>query len=299
MANRLAQFVGHLELSPIAQVAGNSVGRRLEGKVAIITGCNSPLGIGRATAHQFAYNGVRALYVCDFDGSHLPALQREIAASYPGVQVFARTFDAADEAAVKAVVDEAVKDHGRLDVFFANAGIVGSHVPVTDIPIDQFMWTMRVNVSSVFLAVKHASKAMMFTGPEKPQSGGSFIATASTAGIRSGAGATDYSASKAAVINMMQTSAFQLSGTNIRCNAVCPGLIETGMTAAVYDGARKRGTEAKIGQINPLKRGGNADEIARVALFLASDESSYVNAQFWAVDGGLSGSHPTMPGRMA
>jgi len=141
--------------------------------------------------------------------------------------------------------------------------------------------------------------------------------------------AADYSASKAAVINMMQTSAFQLSGTNIRCNAVCPGLIETGMTAAVYEGARKRGTAGKIGQINPLKRGGNADEVARVALFLASDEyapppprppwwwdgrkegrkeeyqltlvarSSYVNAQFWAVDGGLSGSHPTMPGKMA
>lgn len=84
---------------------------------------------------------------------------------------------------------------------------------------------------------------------------------------------------------MMQTSAFQLSGTNIRCNAVCPGLIETGMTAAVYDGARKRGTEAKIGQINPLKRGGNADEIARVALFLASDE--YVSAS--SGNGGMGG----------
>jgi NAD(P)-dependent dehydrogenase (short-subunit alcohol dehydrogenase family) len=84
--------------------------------------------------------------------------------------------------------------------------------------------------------------------------------------------AGDYSASKAAVINLMQTSAFQLSGTNVRCNAVCPGLIETGMTSVVYESARKRGTVGKIGQINPLKRGGNADEVARVALFLASDE---------------------------
>lgn len=90
---------------------------------------------------------MRALYVCDFDASNLPALERELAASYPGVQVDARTFDAADEAAVKAVVDEAVATHGRLDVFFANAGIVGSYVPVTDIAIDQFMWTMRVNVA--------------------------------------------------------------------------------------------------------------------------------------------------------
>jgi NAD(P)-dependent dehydrogenase (short-subunit alcohol dehydrogenase family) len=94
----------------------------------------------------------------------------------------------------------------------------------------------------------------------------------SLADISSATIAADYSASKAAVINLMQTSAFQLSGTNVRCNAVCPGLIETGMTSVVYESARKRGTVGKIGQINPLKRGGNADEVARVALFLASDE---------------------------
>lgn len=120
---------------------------------------------------------------------------------------------------------------------------------------------------------------MKITSSDKPASGGSIIATASTAGIRSGAGPTDYSASKAAVINVMQTSAYQLAGTNIRCNAICPGLIETGMTSAVFEGARKRGTEKKIGQLNPLRRGGVADEIARVALFLGSDEASYVNAR--------------------
>jgi NAD(P)-dependent dehydrogenase (short-subunit alcohol dehydrogenase family) len=150
---------------------------------------------------------------------------------------------------------------------------------------------------SVFLAVKHASKAMMVTSADKPNPGGSIIATSSVAGLRSGAGPTDYSASKAAVINIMQTSAYQLAGTGIRCNAVCPGLIETGMTSPVYTMARKRGTEKKIGQVNPLRRGGVADEIARVALFLGSDEASYVNAQAWAVDGGLSGSHPTVPGK--
>lgn len=82
----------------------------------------------------------------------------------------------------------------------------------------------------------------------------------------------DYSASKAAVINIMQSSAFQLAGTNVRCNAICPGLIETGMTNVVWEAARKRGTVGNIGQINPLKRGGVSDEIARVALFLGSDE---------------------------
>jgi NAD(P)-dependent dehydrogenase (short-subunit alcohol dehydrogenase family) len=100
-------------------------------------------------------------------------------------------------------------------------------------------------------------------------------------------------------VSITQTVAYQLAGSNIRINAICPGLIETGMTAAVYDSARARGRESKIGHINPLKRGGNADEIARVALFLGSDESSYVNGQAWLVDGGLSAGHPYVPGKMA
>jgi NAD(P)-dependent dehydrogenase (short-subunit alcohol dehydrogenase family) len=98
---------------------------------------------------------------------------------------------------------------------------------------------------------------------------------------------------------MAQTMAYQLVGTGIRVNAICPGLIETGMTAGVFEYARSRGTEGRIGQLNPLRRGGNADEIARLALFLGSDESSYVNGQAWAVDGGLSAGHPFVPGKLA
>ena len=97
----------------------------------------------------------------------------------------------------------------------------------------------------------------------------------------------------------MQTAAYQLTGQGIRCNAVCPGLIETGMTSAVYEAARQRGTERKIGQLNPLQRGGIADEIARVVAFIASDSASYVNGQAWAVDGGLSAGHPFAPGKLA
>ena len=136
------------------------------------------------------------------------------------------------------------------------------------------------------------------TSASKPQAGGSIIGTASVAGIRSNAGSTPYSASKAAVISLVQTIAFQLAGSNVRINAICPGLIETGMTAPVWSAARARGNEKKIGQLNPLKRGGHADEIARVALFLGSDEASYVNGQAWAVDGGLSAGHPYVPGKI-
>ena len=124
---------------------------------------------------------------------------------------------------------------------------------------------------SVFLATKHGARGMLQTSKDKPYPGGSIIGTASSAGLRSNAGSTDYSASKAAVISIMQTSCYQLAGTGIRCNAICPGLIETGMTSRVYEAARSRGTEKKIGQINPLMRGGIADEIARVALFLGSE----------------------------
>ena len=142
------------------------------------------------------------------------------------------------------------------------------------------------------LALKHASAAMQVTSAAKPHPGGSIVATASVAGLRANAGGVDYSASKAAVVSLVQTSAYQLARSGVRCNALCPGLIETGMTAPVFSAARQRGTEKRIGQINPLGRGGVADEIARVALFLGSDESSYVNGQAWAVCGGLSAGHP-------
>ncbi|KAK3278647.1 hypothetical protein CYMTET_13428 [Cymbomonas tetramitiformis] len=112
-----------------------------------------------------------------------------------------------------------------------------------------------------------------------------------------GAGDTIYSASKAAVISIVQTVANQLTGTNIRANAVCPGLVETGMTKLVFDMADARGTRSKIGQLNPLQRYGVSDEVAGVALFLASDESSYVNGQAIPVCGGLSSSHPVVAGK--
>ena len=152
---------------------------------------------------------------------------------------------------------------------------------------------------SPFLAAKHAATAMQKTSSAKPVSSGSIVMTASVAGLRSNAGATPYSASKAAVINMAQTLAFQLAGTGIRVNAICPGIIETGMTSVVFEAARARGTERKIGQLNPLQRGGHADEVARVVLFLGSDDSSYVNGQPVPVDGGLSAGLPFVPGKMA
>jgi NAD(P)-dependent dehydrogenase (short-subunit alcohol dehydrogenase family) len=154
--------------------------------------------------------------------------------------------------------------------------------------LDAAFWLdlLRINLVGPFLAIKNASPIMKAAGK------GSIICTASVAGLRSGAGGIPYSASKAGVINLVQTSANVLYGTGVRVNAICPGLVETGMTAPIYEAARARGSADRIGQLNPLKRGGEPEEIAGAALFLASDDSSYVNGQAVVVDGGLSSSHP-------
>lgn len=289
-------------------------------------GSNSPAGIGRAAAHQFAQNGAKAVYVCDYEDTHLATHKREIESLYPGVEVHPRQFDAADEKAVKGVVDEAVAAYGQLDVFLANAGVT-AQIRLVDTDAEDFMDTLRVNSlryaialiiclgalwslrrpvrskltdsSSCFLAIKYASEAMKITSSSKPYPAGSIICTASVAGLRSNAGGVAYSASKAAVISLAQTSAYQLLHCGVRVNALCPGLIETGMTQPVFDMARERGSAGKIGQLNPLGRAAVADEVARVALFLASDESSYCNGQAWAVCGGLSAGHPWVPGKIS
>lgn len=268
---------------------------------------------------MFAESGAKAVYICDYDSKNLETHKREITSLYPAVSVHIRQFDAADEQAVKAVVDEAIQNYGRLDVFFANAGMVGPMAAFTDVSKEDFMKVLDTNTArsvastdppppfpspsniwaSVFLAAKYAAPAMKKTSADKKSASGSIIATASVAGLRSNAGTSPYSASKAAVVSLVQSVAYQLSGTGIRVNCVCPGLIETGMTISTFDSARARGTEKKLGQLNPLKRAGIADEIARVVLFLGSDEASYVNGQAWAVDGGLSAGLPYVLGKMA
>lgn len=109
------------------------------------TGANSPNGIGRASAHQFAHNGAKAVYICDYDDTHLATHKREMESLYPGVDIHPRQFDAADEKAVVAVIDEALAKYGRIDVFFANAGIVGQPRMFTEIDAEGFMDTLKTN----------------------------------------------------------------------------------------------------------------------------------------------------------
>ena len=249
---------------------------RLAGKVAIITGAGS--GIGRASAIRFAAEGAQVI-CADLKG------QDETAAEI-GAAALAEQADAGSDSDVQDLVLAAVETYGGLDIFFANAGISGGLASIFEQSPDDWQEILRVNLIGPFLAIKHAAPAL------KERGGGSIICTASVAGIRAGAGGPAYSASKAGVISLIEVAATQLCGANIRVNAICPGLIETGMTQLIYEGARASGREKMLGNLNPMKRGGEPDEIAQAALFLASDESSYVNGHALVVDGGLSCSHP-------
>ena len=176
---------------------------------------------------------------------------------------------------------------GRIDIAFANAGVSGGLPGVFDETPEAFAELLRINLIGPWLMVKHAGKALWDQGE-----GGSIILTASVAGIRSGAGGPAYSASKAGVINLAMVSAQQLCETGVRVNALCPGLTETGMTKPTFDYAKAKDVMHKLGRLNPLRRAAQPEELANVALFLASDLASYVNGQAIAVDGGLSSSHP-------
>ncbi|KAJ7446177.1 hypothetical protein B0H11DRAFT_1746175 [Mycena galericulata] len=296
---RIQKIQSHLATSPR--------GIRLKDKVCIITGVGSLKGIGRASALLFAHEGAKHLYLIDFDSTNLPDLKTTIEKRYPDVKATTLQGDAADEALISGVCERALQEEGKLDVFFANAGIATVN-PLETTSSESFMNVMRINSLSCFLAVKFGSAAMKKVNASrgKNTSGGSIIMTASGssffccafAGLRSGAGTID-SSRGSSVNSMAKNAAYQLQKTDIRVNSICPGLIETGMTTGTFDYARKRGADAKIGQLNPLGRFGVAEEIAQAALFLASDDSSYVNGQNLAVDGGLSSSHPVVPGRWA
>jgi NAD(P)-dependent dehydrogenase (short-subunit alcohol dehydrogenase family) len=253
---------------------------RLAGKSVVITGAGS--GIGRAAAQLFAREGAKLIIVDRSDSIHDTAKL----VSDAGGTVEAVTADAGSESDVASFIGKAIASYGALDAIWANAGVSGGLVPLAEQTVEHWQEILRINLIGPFLAIKHAMPQMIKQGH------GSIICTASVAGLKSGASGHPYASSKAGVISLVQTTAYSLSGTGVRINAVCPGLIETGMTKPIFDNARQRGTDGKIGQLNPLKRAGQPHELAAMGLFLVSDEASYVNGQAIPVDGGLTASMP-------
>jgi len=253
---------------------------RLEGKSVIITGAGS--GIGRAASLLFSKEGAKLIAV-DRTEAVKETVEQVKKAGGIAEAVMA---DAGSEQDVKAFIDLAVSKYGKLDAIWANAGISGGLVPIAEQTVEHWQEILRINLIGPFLAIKYSMPHMIAQGH------GAIVCTASVAGLKSGASGHPYASSKAGVISLVQTTAYSLSGTGVRINAVCPGLIETGMTKPVFDRAKQRGTADKIGQLNPLKRAGQPHELAAMGLFLVSDEASYVNGQAIPVDGGLTASMP-------
>jgi NAD(P)-dependent dehydrogenase (short-subunit alcohol dehydrogenase family) len=260
---------------------------RLQGRVAAITG--GALGIGRATALLFAAEGA-AVALGDVDLAGAEAVVKDIAAR--GGRAMAIGVDVGDAGQVGAFVDGAVAAFGRLDVMFANAGIAHS-APFLEHPETQWHRVLRVNLTGVFFCGQAAARQMVAQG-----GGGRIIATASINGFRGVENLVGYNVAKAGVVELTRTMAVELAQHGIAVNAIAPAQIDTRLTRGLPAEARRRRAE-RI----PMGRFGEPEEVARAALFLASDEASFITGHTLAVDGGyLAGglwSSGPPPGREA
>jgi len=257
---------------------------RLEGKVAVITGAAD--GIGRATAIIFAQEGAK-LAIADVNETGLAETARLVREE--GREVICRRTDVSVEEEVKALIDEALSHYSCIDILVNNAGITGNLNSLDQEDGSDWQRVYGVNVLGAVYAIKHVAPHM------QARKKGAIVNTASVAGIRAGAGTNAYSASKAALINFTMTAACDLGGFNVRVNAVCPGLIKTGMTRPIFELAKEKGKEDKLGSRCELRRYGLPEEVARAILFLASDDASYITGQALPVDGGNTASL-NMPG---
>ncbi|MBN9388000.1 MAG: glucose 1-dehydrogenase [Chloroflexi bacterium] len=252
---------------------------RLEGKVALITGAAG--GIGRASALLFAREGAKIVATDrDLAGSEKTvSLVKEA-----GGEAFAFQLEVTDAAQVAAAIQAAFDRYGRLDVLFNNAGTGERVVSVMDLAEDEWDRVMAVNVKGVFLGIKYGAAAMLKAGIK-----GSIINTASVAGLVGFAGHAVYSASKAGCLHLTKVAALELSKSNIRVNAIAPAFTATAMVdelaAASHNPERAM---QKLAQSIPMGRLGTPEEIANAALFLASDESSFMTGAVMTLDGGLT-----------
>ena len=254
---------------------------KLDGKVAVITGGAS--GIGAAAVRLFVEEGCRVV-IADVQDDRGGRLADELGKSAAYLHA-----DVSREADVSGAIAHALSRFGRLDCLYNNAGLGGVSGPIAEIPVDGYDQTMGVLLRGVFLGMKHAAPVM------KRQGGGSIISTASVAGLQAGFGPHVYSAAKAAVVHLTRSVAMELGESGVRVNCICPG----GIATPIFGGALGLpGPEAdRIAAVmktllvarQPIQRAGLPEDIARAALWLASDDSSFVNGHALIVDGGLIG----------
>jgi len=270
---------------------------KLDGKVAVITGAAS--GIGRGTAIRFAGEGA-AVVIADLNVEGGEAAVRDCKEN-GGRAVFQKT-DVSAEADIKAAVARAVKEFGRLDIMYNNAGLGGAVGPIDETTVENWDKSLAVLLRSVFLGMKFAIPEMRKLG------GGSIISTASVAGLRGGAGPHAYSAAKAAVINLTRSVALEVGKDRIRVNCICPGGVNTPLINNHVPGGEPV-AEQFLALVQAIPRAGHPQDIAAMALFLASDDSEWITGTAMVVDGGLtaggaifgqnSGPAPVIPGDFA
>lgn len=244
----------------------------LKGKVALVTGGSR--GIGRAVAEKFAKAGADVAFTCRALGETALAVEKSLAAF--GVKAKAFASDAANFDDAHAVVAEVKKEFGRIDILVNNAGITADGLMMR---MSEAQWdeVLNVNLKSAFNFIHACTPVMM------SQRSGSIINMSSVVGVHGNAGQANYAASKAGVIALAKSMAQELGSRGIRVNAIAPGFVQTDMTAKLSDDLRKEWC-SRI----PLRRGGEPEDIAGAALFLASDLAAYVTGQVLVVDGGMN-----------
>ncbi len=258
---------------------------RLDNKVAVITGAAS--GIGLATAVRFAGEGA-AVVLGDLNLEGGEAAVRQCK-EHGGRAVFQKC-NVQAESEIKSLIDRAVSEYGKLDIIFNNAGVGGAVGTIEETTVENWDKTQAILLRAVFIGMKHAVPEMKKAG------GGSIISTASVAGLRGGSGPHSYSAAKAAVINLTRSVALEVGEHKIRVNCICPGGINTPLLSNRIPGGQPT-TEMVLSQIQAIKRAGHPDDIASMALFLASDESQWITGTAMVVDGGLTAGTPLVGGQ--
>jgi NAD(P)-dependent dehydrogenase (short-subunit alcohol dehydrogenase family) len=247
---------------------------KLANKVALITGAGS--GIGQAAARLFASEGA-SVAVMDFNEAAAIATANEITAQ--GGKALAIAGDVSLEADVRRMVEETIARFCRLDVLYNNAGTVNQPMTqMAELSVEDYDRVMAVNARGVYLGIKYAI-------PHMKREGGSIINTASQAAFMAIIGGASYCASKAAVVGLTRVAALEYAQFKIRVNCICPGIIDTPLISNI---SAQTDINTAAWEINALKRRGLPEEIAKVALFLASDDSSYISGAPFSIDGGMA-----------
>lgn len=250
---------------------------RLDGKVAVITGAAS--GIGRGSALCLAKEGA-AVVAVDLNSQGGEQVVGEIAAA--GGRAAFQHADVSSEPEIKSTVERAVKEYGRLDIMFNNAGLAGAVGAIEAVSAEDWDRTIAVLLRSVFLGIKYAVEPMRKAGS------GSIISTSSIASFLPSPYGAAYAAAKGGVISLTRAAALQLGGDHIRVNCICPGFINTPILGALPEFSDPAAVAQLLDHVQTIPRVGRPEDIASMVLFLASDESEWVTGQAMIVDGGLT-----------